>query len=111
MKVNKKREYTSWGWRNLYSNSDNTLRFALYVYSDDEDKLYLSNVFVDESIRKQGWGNQILKYVRRYAATHCSTSLTLNVVKDSWQKEWYERKGFKYVSDYKENKVWLRYEI
>lgn len=43
-----------------YYNGEN-YRFALYVYSDEPDIIYLSNVFVDKDSRGRGLGNGILQ--------------------------------------------------
>lgn len=61
MKVTTKREKTDFGdvWH-MSSVPKDIFRFAIYRYDDDKDTVYLSNVFVDNAHRKQGFGNNIL---------------------------------------------------
>ena len=35
--------------------------FALYIYDDDDETIYLSNVKVDAEARGKGFGNKILE--------------------------------------------------
>ena len=46
---------------------DGTYRFAVYKYDDDDETIYLSNVFVKEDSRRQGYGNEILTSAEDYA--------------------------------------------
>ena len=106
---------TDWGIVKIFSNEDNTIRFALYTYNDDNETIYLSNLFVNESLRKNGYGNRIIEWVFDYAKSRSFKTIILNVAKNSWMEKWYERKGFKYLEDceddgYKGN-VWLKKDL
>lgn len=110
MNLTKQYEKTEWGNRIMFSNDDSTIRFALYTYDDDPNTLYFSNLFVDDNIRGNGLGDEILNYVFNYAKSKSYNSIILNVVKNSWVRKWYERKGFHYLEDcdgeYKGN-IWM----
>lgn len=101
------------GIRHLYSNDNNTVRFAVYHYDDDDENIYFSNLYVDPSLRKTGIATKILnwffEYIRRNTATHYK-NVILNVKKDSWVRQWYERLGFEYLEtcggEYEGN-VWM----
>lgn len=114
MLLKKKFEKTSWGRRIMFSGNNSDIRFALYYYNDDPETLYLANLFVDEKLRKNGLGNEIINYVFDYAKTNHYRSIILNVVKDSWVQKWYERKGFQYIEDCKDEyvgNVWMIKDI
>lgn len=53
MKIKVNVNKTEWGIVKIFSNEDNTIRFALYTYNDDNETIYLSNLFVNESLRKK----------------------------------------------------------
>lgn len=115
MKIKAKVDKTEWGIVKIFSNEDNTIRFALYTYNDDNEIIYLSNLFVNESLRKNGYGDRIIEWVFGYAKSHSFKTIILNVVKNSWMEKWYKRKGFEYLEDceddeYKGN-VWLKKDL
>lgn len=101
-------EPTTWGTRYMFHNG--STRFALYDYDDDPETLYFSNLYVDPKDRNLGYGNQILRIVEKYAADGQYSSIILNVKKNSWTQEWYERHGYVYLEDCEgeyEGNVWL----
>lgn len=115
MKIKVNVNKTEWGIVKIFSNEDNTIRFALYTYNDDNETIYLSNLFVNESLRKNGYGDRIIEWVFDYAKSRSFKTIILNVVKNSWMEKWYERKGFEYLEDceddgYKGN-VWLKKDL
>lgn len=115
MKIKVNVDKTEWGIVKRFSNEDNSIRFALYTYNDDNETIYLSNLFVNESLRKNGYGNRIIEWVFDYAKSRSFKTIILNVVKNSWMEKWYERKGFEYLEDceddeYKGN-VWLKKDL
>lgn len=81
-------------------------RFAMYIYDDDVETIYLSNVYVDPIARGKNLGNKILKLADQDAKKYGANTIFLNVLKDSWMHNWYERHGF---SDYCDNGVDKRY--
>lgn len=90
--------------------SDLATRFALYTYKDDPGVLYLSNVFVDEVSRNQGFGTRILRAAEEVAKTMGATTIGLKVQRDSPANAWYRKYGFGYVAS--ENGYdWLKKNI
>lgn len=66
-----------------YYNGDN-YRFALYVYDDDPETVYLANVFVHKRSRGHGIGNNILATAEQEALKMNADTLCLKCLKDSW---------------------------
>ena len=109
-----KRENTEWGWRTYYTGPNDSVRFALYAYDDDPKTLYFSNLFVDPKHRGHKLGDEVLDYVENIAKLNSYESIILNVKKDSWVRDWYEKRGFEYMEDcgddYSGN-VWMRMDL
>lgn len=76
-----------------YYNGEN-YRFALYVYSDEPEIIYLSNVFVDNDSRGKGFGNDILRKAEVEARKMGGAYLRLKCLSTSWVHEWYEKHGY-----------------
>ena len=76
-----------------YYNSENC-RFALYVYSDEPEMIYLSNVFVDKDSRGKGLGNDILRKAVVEARKMGGAYLRLKCLSTAWVHEWYEKHGW-----------------
>lgn len=67
------------------------------VSVEDEDKsvAWLTNLIVFDAMRRQGLGNRLLDIAIMRAAKMGAKILRLWVEeKNSWQREWYERRGF-----------------
>lgn len=71
-----------------YYNGEN-YRFALYVYSDEPEIIYLSNVFVDKDSRGKGLGNDILRKAEVEARKMGGAYLRLKCLSTVWVHEWY----------------------
>ena len=54
-------------WSKDYREEDLRVRFAFYTYKDEDDALYLSNVFVEEASRNRGLGAKILTAAEKVA--------------------------------------------
>ena len=95
MKVTTKHEKTDFGdvWH-MSSVPKDIFRFAIYRYDDDKDTVYLSNVFVDNAHRKQGFGNNILNTADEIAKKLNAKIICLKVKRDSFVHEWYGRHGY-----------------
>lgn len=78
----------------IYYYGDSTYRFALYLYSDEPEIIYLSNVFVLQKNRRCGLGNLILKKAEKKASSMNANILRLKCEKDSWTHDWYKKYGF-----------------
>ncbi|MEE1248393.1 MAG: GNAT family N-acetyltransferase [Lachnospiraceae bacterium] len=94
-----------------YYNSENC-RFALYVYSDEPEMIYLSNVFVDKDSRGKGLGNDILRKAEVEARKMGGAYLRLKCLSTAWVHEWYEKHGFSDLSvDQDANYFWMEKKI
>lgn len=94
VRIYSKTEITDFGKITYWSDKNNTLRFALYSYSDDNKFLYLSNVYVSPELRGRGFGDRVLDFAFEKAKDLNYKKLCLNVKKDSWVEDWYKRRGF-----------------
>lgn len=111
--INTKEEKTNFG-KVWYINAvDNSFRFALYRYDDDSNCLYLSNVFVEESSRRQGLGNYILNLTNDFAKKMNVKEIFLKVKKGTFMCKWYEKNGYEYFSDDEtdSNYIWMVKEV
>ena len=86
------------------------MRFSIYRYEDDQDTIYLADVFVGPDIRGKGRGNEILKTADGIAKIMGAKSICLKVKKDSIARGWYERHGYKKIEDARQF-VWMKKEI
>lgn len=85
---------------------------VLHKYQEDPT-FYLYNISIEESHRKQGLGNSILKMCEAIALQFGLTATSLYVEKGSWMESWYKRKGYVYMYDMggSLNMVWLKKEL
>lgn len=111
--INTREEKTDFG-KIWYINAiDNSFRFALYKYDDDSNSLYLSNVFVEESNRRQGLGNHILSLVNDFAKKINVKEIFLKVKKGTFMCQWYKKNGYEYFSNDEtdSNYIWMVKEV
>ena len=95
MKILVKQEKTGFGDVWYISSSPKCIfRFAIYRYDDDKKTIYLSNVFVDEEHRREGFGNSILNVADKIAKKMNADSICLKVKRESFVHEWYKRYGY-----------------
>lgn len=101
------KEKTDFGTTILYTGKYSS--FAMYIYDDDVETIYLSNVYVDPIARGTNLGNRILKLADQEAKKYGADTIFLNVLKDSWVRNWYERHGFSYYDDNEEDEryIWM----
>lgn len=101
-------EKTEWGtvWK---IQEHGVYRFAVYIYDDDPETLYLSNVFVDKGHRGKGLGNKILSTTDELAKKLGTKQICLRVKIVSNAYEWYKRHGYKDLSEDDEENgyIWL----
>lgn len=83
--------------------------FAMYVYDDDDDTIYLSNVKVLKTARGTGLGNMILDNAIKCAKDSNKKSICLKCLVDSWVHGWYSRHGFQdlCVDEEDERYIWM----
>ena len=89
---------------------DGTYRFAVYKYDDDDETIYLSNVFVKEDSRRQGYGNEILTSAEDYAKRLNASVICLKVLSGSDVHRWYKRHGYEDLEKDEEERgyMWMR---
>lgn len=91
-------------------NLDILSRFSIYKYDDDNDTIYLADVFVGEHIRGKGKGRQILKVVDEIARLFEAKYICLKVKKATSAYEWYKRNGYEYHMD-DGDYVWMKKKV
>lgn len=85
----------------------------VYWYDDDQITVYLSSLSVNLECRQQGIGLE-LQLIREEIGRLLKAEYScLCVDKDSWMKEWYERRGYQFIKeDDDENQfIWLRKKL
>ena len=80
------------------------------MYDDDPDAVYLTSVFVKEQYRKLGLGNVILSMAEDIGKQLDAKVIMLNVLKNSFMHDWYERHGYSdfVVNDEDLNYIWMK---
>lgn len=115
MKITTTHKKTDFGDVWNINASDDTFRFAIYRYDDDADIVYLSNVFVKEDSRGQGYGNTILDIVDKVAEGMGATTVCLTVKKGSFAHEWYKRHGYEDFCDNEDEDyvghIWMKKQL
>lgn len=106
-RINTKHKKTDFGDVWYVNATNNTFRFALYKYDDDADTIYLSNVFVNEDSRGQGYGNVILDSAEKAAEKMGARTICLKVKNSSFAYEWYKRHRYT-VIEKEENYIWMK---
>ena len=104
-----KKETTDFGNVWYFTDKKKISRFALYVYNDEPQNFYLSNIYVDINYRQSGHGNYILEKATEIAKKHNAENLMLKVLSNSFMHEWYTRHGFKdLIPDEEESEyIWM----
>ena len=85
-------------WSEDYRGEDLRTRFAFYTYKDEDDALYLSNVFVEETSRNKGFGTKILAAAEKVAETIGAINIRLKVKQNSPANAWYRKHGYGYMA-------------
>jgi GNAT superfamily N-acetyltransferase len=85
-------------WSEDYREEDLRTRFAFYTYKDEEDVLYLSNVFVEETSRNKGFGTKILAAAEKVAEILGAINIRLKVKQNSPANAWYRKNGYGYMT-------------
>lgn len=84
--------------------------FCLYVYNDEKDVVYLSNLKIDSDHRSHGYGSKLLKDMMSNLHNY-STFEQICIEVDNnkkWLIEWYKHFNFKYIEDsQREGYIWL----
>ena len=81
--------------------------FNLEYYDDDNDKCYLTSLYVSEDKRKQGIGTQLVKLAEEIADSKCYSQILLKCNRTEWVYGWYKSMGYNHFQDSDFNDVWL----
>lgn len=77
---------------------ENGRAFArLYQYLDDLEIVYLNWLTVIKPARRQGLGTELQKIREQIGKEIGATCALLEVVEDSWMRNWYIRRGYSEV--------------
>lgn len=83
-----------------------------YIFDDQKERIFLSELSVCESERRNGIGLLLQEAREDIGRENGCTESMLWATKGSWQKEWYERRGYEYSSEYeKYNAEWMLKKI
>lgn len=85
-------------WDDEYREYELLTRFAFYTYKDEDDVLYLSNVFVEETSRNKGFGTKILAAAEKVAETIGAITIRLKAKRNSQANDWYRKHGYGYLT-------------
>lgn len=88
-------------------SDDGRVSCRLSFYNDTPQDAVISDLYVHESIRRQGGATAILNWCFECAKDNGCNSVSLRSDNDDWIREWYKRIGFEVES----SSVWLKKEI
>lgn len=88
-------------------SDDGRVSCRLSFYSDTPQDAIVSDLYVHESIRRQGGATAILNWCFECAKDNRCNSVSLRSDNDDWVRQWYKRIGFEIES----SQVWLKKEI
>lgn len=92
----------------LIATEDWTASACLHQYHDDKTIVYLSNLYVDSKLRKQGIGTKLQEFREEMGRELGAKMACLWVKKDSYMYEWYKRRDYIYLQDHEnEGYVWM----
>lgn len=82
----------------------------IYVYDDNSNRAYFSNIFVSNEYRGYGFGNLILETLEKVATQFGYKSFLLQVQKKTDTHQWYKRKGYMdYYPNMQDNSyIWMK---
>lgn len=105
------RQYCDWynEFKDIYILIEGIGIVKVYSFNDKPTEFYISNLYVNESERRNGYGTELLKEAIKEAIYKGATNISLWVKKyQSKEIEWYKSHGFEYLKDYpKEDAIWL----
>lgn len=98
-----------WGFT-VFIMAENGNAFArAYWFKDDLETIYLDWLSVNEVNRKEGIGTELQLIRERIGVNNGATKSVLWVEKNTWQHEWYKRRGYVDLKPYEkeENAIWM----
>lgn len=99
-----------WGFILLIETKDKIGNCAVYQYHDSRHDLYICGLEVQTEHRIKGIGNKLLSFCETAARDLGVTKTLLWVDKQSWMREWYNRKGYSDLMSHKKHKgcIWMK---
>lgn len=80
----------------------------IYWFSDNNDNIYIDNLSVENKYRNKGLASELLDLFIMISE-ELKIDSYLWVEKDTWMIDWYEKKGYVYHGEYKEeNAIWMK---
>jgi ribosomal protein S18 acetylase RimI-like enzyme len=90
----------------IFSN-DGIASCRLSIYDDTPSEGIISDLYVYDACRQQGYATELLKFCSEVAKANECNSISLRSDNDDWVREWYKRIGFEVES----SQVWLKKSI
>ena len=88
-------------------SDDGMVSCRLSFYNDTPQDAIISDLYVHESMRKQGAATAILNWCFECAKDNKCNSVSLRSDNDDWVRQWYKRIGFEIES----SQVWFKKSI
>lgn len=106
----------SWGGEIMIMEKDGKAFMRIYWYSDDQTTIYLENLSVLPSHRRQGIATELLSIAENVGLKLGATTICLWVlwVKEcTWLHDWYIQSGYIDLKDHETEKdaVWMKKSI
>ena len=100
---------TDWGFGVSIMHKNGIAFARLYQYADDTETVVLCSLSVDENVRKQGIGTKLQQMRENIGIVLGASRSCLWVKNKTWMRNWYERRGYTYLEDYKgeEDSIWM----
>lgn len=96
-------DYHSW----FLFTKDGVASCRLCIYDDNPKEGIVSDLFVRDTFRNQGYATALLEFCSKIAKSDGCEVISLRSDNDDWVREWYKRIGFEVES----SQVWLKKEI
>lgn len=99
-----------WGHVYTYVETNGQASAKAYTFKEEDDSIYLEALYVNEELRKSGAGTYLQELREDLGRSLGKTSAILWVVKDTWQHDWYKRRGYEDLQDRGEDPdtVWMQ---
>ena len=97
------KDYHTWF---IFSNNG-VASCRISIYDDNPTDCVISDLYVHETFRNQGYATELLKFCNKIAKADGCTTISLRSDQDDWVREWYKRLNFEVVS----SQVWLTKNI
>lgn len=88
-------------------SDDRHVSCRLSFYKDTPQDAVISDLFVHESVRKQGYATDILNWCIECSKDRGCNSVLIRSDNDDWIRRWYKRLGFKEKS----SQVWFEMSV